>query len=814
MGTSDLEILDRELSSSLNTAFLGRSIHFARCGTPIPVSVAAHVSLMTGHPPEETGVFDSHGKLESDVSTLAGHFKEGGFDTFGCVSRSSLGRRSGLDSGFSSFDDKMEFLPIPLGSERFRDGLAVGKAADHQLRGIVDRRFFGWVHFSDLISPGRPGKPTRTREEKIIDIAAGSMRLLDTIRQAGHLDSTIIVVTSVFGARPDPGADSLLLKPRAVEVPCVVWSSALAGSSGRVVESPVSLLDLGSSLAGLLMKKSSVERDFFATGLSPDTEELQVVSRSFRSWSRYGLHPLVSVTQGDLRLLGGARWALFRKKASGEERIGRGSWEEEGGEGAALKKTAQDCLLKLLAYVGDSSSFPLLRKDPRDFASSLIGLEEAWRQFSFGKNRRSLDLCNRVLGSVPQMVPAAGLVRGSSFLSLGKLDEAGGDLKNATAWFSGLSSAPFREFEILLELARENFPRALKVSLMAVQEFPRSARLAGIRGRLLRVAGELDESRRYLSEASGDFPGAWEVWYELGLLLRDGGETDESISAFRRSIQAGAAVREPRAPLARIFQSGGRFEEAAEQFVAAIGLGDPDPELFFQLGQCYEAIGVGDLAMKAYETTRKLDNNVDAATWRIAFLKDTFGDREGAVQELEALVSRNPIFDFGHELLVSFYREDGKSARALSVLNAVEDGQDKVWVSLQKGQVLSRLNREREAVVVLRGAVVKVPDHPGLLNELSWILISAGDESVRNPTEALQHAREAIQFAPENLDFRDTWVRSLLAAGKKEEGVRATLDLAQVLDRSGRQKEASSLIKEALKHFPDAVELKKRLDVY
>ncbi len=95
-------------------------------------------------------------------------------------------------------------------------------------------------------------------------------------------------------------------------------------------------------------------------------------------------------------------------------------------------------------------------------------------------------------------------------------------------------------------------------------------------------------------------------------------------------------------------------------------------------------------------------------------------------------------------LLASESRED----EALSHLSAaLRLGSDEAEVHFARANLLLAARREREGIAALHRAVGKRPDWLAPTNNLAWHLVSASDEDLRDPVEALRLARRAATLS-------------------------------------------------------------------
>jgi predicted Zn-dependent protease len=84
------------------------------------------------------------------------------------------------------------------------------------------------------------------------------------------------------------------------------------------------------------------------------------------------------------------------------------------------------------------------------------------------------------------------------------------------------------------------------------------------------------------------------------------------------------------------------------------------------------------------------------------------------------------------------------------------------------GGVLVRQNKFQDAAAEWRAYLKQVPDNPGVLNDLAWIL--ATELNAAGEAETL--ARKAVGIAPQDPQYRDTLAESLARQGKTAEAAR------------------------------------------
>ena len=148
--------------------------------SPVPLTLPAHASILTGLEPPRHGVRDNGQVLGPGVATLAEALKGRGYRTAAFVSGYPLRALFGLERGFERYDDR-----LPLKGQDFGDRPAAEtvRAALAWLKDVPGP-FFLWVHFYDPHDPydppaalRRPGpRGAYDGEVTAVDAAVGELR--------------------------------------------------------------------------------------------------------------------------------------------------------------------------------------------------------------------------------------------------------------------------------------------------------------------------------------------------------------------------------------------------------------------------------------------------------------------------------------------------------------------------------------------------------------------------------------------------------------------------------------------------------------
>jgi eukaryotic-like serine/threonine-protein kinase len=89
---------------------------------------------------------------------------------------------------------------------------------------------------------------------------------------------------------------------------------------------------------------------------------------------------------------------------------------------------------------------------------------------------------------------------------------------------------------------------------------------------------------------------------------------------------------------------------------------------------------------------------------------------------------------------------------------------------LERARKLQAEGKAAEAIDALRQAIGQSPNFAEARNDLAWLLATA-PESLRNPPEAVEHARRAAELMPESSGYLNTYGVALYRAGRFAEAV-------------------------------------------
>ena len=169
--------------------------------------------------------------------------------------------------------------------------------------------------------------------------------------------------------------------------------------------------------------------------------------------------------------------------------------------------------------------------------------------------------------------------------------------------------------------------------------------------------------------------------------------------------------------------------------------------------------------------------------WSVEFPKNVGHAKDLAMSEdrLARVLERQARLDEALESgksAVEVWRKVVALQKTLLNLRALADA------LLQQSHLLRKLQRDAEAIAVLREAIQPTPNHSPPFNQLAWLLATHPDVKLRSPLEAVDFAKRAVAEAPRDANTRNTLGVAYYRVGNYVAAIE-TLDEAIRLRRRG-----------------------------
>lgn len=613
-------------------------VRFEQASAPVPLTLPSHASLLSGLLPPHHGLRNNGaGVFPGGTSTLATLLSGDGYRTGAFVGAFVLDRRFGLGRGFEVYDDEIPRDPTAgVVLEAERPGREVVDRALAWLGQDSSRPFFLWVHLYDAHAPYAPPSPWRERhpgrpydgEISSVDEQVG--RLLQELEKRGLAGRTAVAVVADHGEGLGEHGElthGLLLYEPTLGVPFLLRSPGLP--AGTVLRTPVSLVDLAPTLAGLLGKtltppsgRALDGRDLSAALRKGEEPAPADVYAETRYPALFGWSPLSSLRRREIKYIAAPRPELYDLErdpgeatnlaaAAGEADRLRGFAgrlaEIEAGAVETPRGAVDAETRARLASLGYAAGAPPPRPravsgpgsspDPKTMVDLFQRYERAHNRMRSGEAAEALAELEALVAADPAN-PVFRNDLAQAYRERGALDRAlplyrraaedAGD--NADAWYD-LASA-LQEAGRPGE-AREALERALHLD-------PGRAEAHNTLALALLAEGRPEEALRELELAAALDPRDATALNNQGNVLRGLGRLDEAERAYRRAAEVAPRYAEPLNGLGTLEVDRDRPAAALPFFDQALELAPAYHEVRLNRGIAYELAGEREAAMAAY----------------------------------------------------------------------------------------------------------------------------------------------------------------------------------------------------------------------
>jgi choline-sulfatase len=498
-------------------ALAAESVVFDNAWSHAPLTLPAHLSILTGRMPFEHGVRSNIGYAfdSARFPSVPGRFRQAGRPSGAAISAYVLRGSTGIGEVFDFYDDAIENQPgAPLGSLQ-RSGFRTAAIAADWMEKNSARPFFFMLHLFEPHAPYEP--PARFAEGAATpydgEIAAADAavgELLARLKRAGIYDRAVIVFLSDHGeGLGDHGEDEhgIFLYREALRVPLMVKLPAGERRGARISD-PVGIADVAPTLlalAGLEPVEAPYARSLFA----PPVPERSIYAETMYPRIHLGWSELRSLTRGDLHYIEAPRSELYDTRSDPAER--NNLLADRRREAAAFRETLGRIPLELavpeavdpeeasrlqaLGYLGgvsskaDGTDLP----DPKDAIGAIAEMKTAFVMAADGRTDEAIAALRELVARHPGLTDARS--------RLGMLLEESGDLPAAERAFQdALRAEPRLAHEYALSLAaiylrQGRLDEAQKHAELALRLNPASAHQT-----LARIAierGDLETARQH-----------------------------------------------------------------------------------------------------------------------------------------------------------------------------------------------------------------------------------------------------------------------------------------------------------------------------
>lgn len=489
---------------------------FERAYTPVPITLPAHASLMTGLLPPAHGVRGNGGfALGTSEKTLAEVFKASGRKTAAFVGGFPLVARFGLARGFDVYDDTMSKAPgvnYDFAERRASDVVDSARAWLGANPGPV----FVWVHLFDPHAPYEPPGDFRTDDPYRDEIAA--------------VDATIANLLSAWDARPgrsvvaltsDHGeafgehgewSHSLFIYDTTLRIPLIVRGKGF--DAGRRSTVAVGLTDVAASLVeSANVSGSPLPGVSLAKAVGPGARDRALYAETLAPRLDFGWSDLRSWREAGFKWIRAPRPELY--VLAEDEGEARNRAEEDATRARALDAA----LSKMLATTGEGAARRSPDSETEERLRSLGYVQGPGGRGSGADPKDKVEVARRIAEATGPFADWAAAI--AAYRSLVALDPQNPLLNMRLA-------------DALLRAGRPS--ESLRFFASVVKSQPSTADPHVGYATALAQLGRLAEARRILEEAVAVDPRNGQVRYNLGEIARVEGRVKEARREYEAAL--------------------------------------------------------------------------------------------------------------------------------------------------------------------------------------------------------------------------------------------------------------------------------------
>jgi arylsulfatase A-like enzyme/Flp pilus assembly protein TadD len=575
-------------------------VAFTETRSPVPLTMPAHASILTGAYPPAHGVrVNGRDRLSENDETLAEILKGKGYATAAFVGAFVLDRRFGLAQGFDVYDDQMgSDVRLLENIEAERDGGAVASAFSGWLsRQTAEQPFFAWIHFYDPHAPYEPPEPYRSQypndpyagEVAYTDEVVG--RVMADLQSRGLLERALVAVVGDHGeGLGDHGEQthSVLIYNSTLHVPFLLYAPGLI-DGGRKVDAVTRTVDVAPTLLDYLglptpMAQGKTLRPL-VEGRSDATESGEsAYSESLYASIHLGWSELRGLERGGFRYIEAPRPELYDLRADPGERedllssrkalaremqseleqiegeLGGDSTPESG-----VIDSESEARLRSLGYVSASSPRPSHQKavDPKEHMALWNELQIGIHEFGQRNYVGAIEILQKVLATEKD-IPLVYENLGALYMQVGRHAEAETIYRQALA--RGMEDADFHVNLGLLYHYRREWTEAEKELRLALGLDPGNVAALVHLGNTLRAGGQPEEAISQYQKALEINPNYLYAFDGLGIAHSKLGQQEEALRSFREVVRLDPEGAQGHFNLAVQLEQMGRRAEALEAY--------------------------------------------------------------------------------------------------------------------------------------------------------------------------------------------------------------------------------------------------------
>jgi arylsulfatase A-like enzyme/Tfp pilus assembly protein PilF len=610
---------NKEIKTPIIDSFAQDGTLFRNAVAHVPLTLPSHTALMTGLLPARNGVRDNHGyRLKQTIPTMASLFRDKGYKTAAFVSSIVLDHRFGLDHGFDTYNDFIQFgAQQSVNPQNERLASVTTTEAINWLSANQQYPYFLFVHYYDPHAKYDPPEPYKSNfpNHYFGEIAYVDSQIGALLRSVKDLANTVILITADHGEGLGEHGElghGLFIYDSTIHIPFLMKGPGIG--SKKEVAQQVQLVDILPTFLDLagISKPQGLDGRSLLPLLQGNSWSESIAILETEYPLGIGWSPLYAARSSQWKVIDAPGPELYNIKEDPKE-----NKNEQG----KVDSTVRGLSDKLQKY---KNIPPMSEKSHSEDAE----LQEQLRSLGYlSGSSKPKDLSN--LPDPKSKIDVWKLYEQSTFLSMeGKKAEA---------------------VELLERAAKLDSSNPILWDTLA--QFV--------------IDEDAEKAVEYWQKALRLSPEDNKIHHRLALGFKRLGEIDKSIVEEQVALKIDPEMQEALLGLAETLISLNKPQEALTYLQKSLELDPRNAAAAFQTGNVY--LRSGDLAQAAsyFEKSIQYNPSLPQSYYSLAIIKGQSGDLTGAEELLKKSLELNPSFAEAYFNLGIIYERMGRKEESL-----------------------------------------------------------------------------------------------------------------------------------------------------
>ncbi len=815
-------------------ALARKGVLFEQTISPVPTTLPAHCSMLTGTIPPYHGVHDNIDyKLGESKITLAEIMSQHGYRTAAIVSTAVLEAQYGLDQGFAEYLG--EFTPSFEGdSHAEQKGKETTRLACDWLDKNYRDPFFLFLHYYDSHDPYEPPEPFASQfprnpyagEVAYVDHCIG--QVIDKLKKQGLYDSTLIIIVGDHGemlGEHGESSHSYFVYHSAIRVPLIF---KLPGQSKkRTIKEAVGIIDIMPTILRLVdipipAHVEGQELSGYLEGDGSETKPRYIYTESLLA-TEYECNPLLAVVNWPWKYIYTTRDELYNVREDPAEKnnlvdqqpkrarqlqdhlkliLDEQLRENQSDSKHTLDQASLD-KLRSLGYVGDGVEESFKLDENKTDAKDFINLHER-KKIVMGwilhkQYPQAREGITQLLAEYPEIPFLHGLAGRVSF-ETGQLETAIAHCRRSLELDQDNINARDNLGVCLYTLGKYN--QALDHWKYLVRLKPDDPNFEQKISMALVQLDQPDQAKKHLDKALEFNPDDPELHNLMGIILSKQGRSEDAVQQYQRTLQLDPGNYQVHANISQNLVNQGKYEEAIEHYTKQLGFNPDDADGHLGLAMALVRVDRIDEAVKHYNETLRLKPDNSSALSNLGTALYKLGKANLAIEKWQQVLKLEPDNSKVRKDLAVAFHEKGNLNEAVALWEqAVQINPDDYQARQDLAMLLYQQGKIKDAVSHWRRTLQIKPDLLDSLNNLAWILATDNSPEIYDPAAAVGYALRVCEVTSYSQPgFLDTLAAAYAAVGNFVQAV----ETATLAVEMSREKGLDST----------ADKIQKRLDLY